>query len=385
MNIINIPPEWGVKRVPRTPITPGQEWHNTSYEDLYDWDSLFFDAINIGGNRLLLVGAPLYEIEKDISFSYGGKKLQHTFHHFDRCVITIVENITTSQIQLDHPKKNITIDIIDASQKFMGRHVITTKQKDEPLEWIEQWVQYYHRVYGVTGFVFYNNNCTQYTVDEMREYLQKVSSEILIEVIDVNLPFGPPSPRWDSDYLQYVILEHFKYMYGWCAKSVINHDVDELLVLPSNISYDNIINDLTEKGIPGVAYNAIFTDPYSPITKVSSHTLSRENVHFKDHYLWWDNPERNPRTPSGGKWFVIPHNCMEYQWRLHGINHPQLISVPKFPMKIYYSHFLAFKSHIKDKSNNLKARNKNVSVANMDELKVDESLKARLELAFPSN
>lgn len=385
MNIVNIPPEWGVKRIPRTPIDPDKEWHCMSYEDLYDWDSLFYEAINIGDQRVLLVGAPLYELEREISFSYNGKKLNHSYHHFDRCIVTMVEGVTSNQIQLDHSKKNITVDISDASPKFSGMHVITTKQKDEPLEWIEEWVQYYYRAYGVRGFVFYNNNCTKYTADEMKEYLQKVSSEIIIEVIDVNVPFGPPSPRWDSDYMQYVILEHFKYKFGWCAKSVINQDVDELLVIPPNMSYDGMITDLLEKGAPGLSYCTIFIDPYSPVTKVSSHTLPREDVHFKDYYLWWDNPERNPRTPTGRKWIVIPTNCVEYQWALHRVDNPRMISIPKFPMQIYYSHFLAFKSHTKDKSNNLKARNKNVSVANMNELKVDEHLKFRLEQAFPSN
>ena len=62
MEMIRIPESWGIKREPRTPVSQRKDivTLGLSYDEQFDWDILFADAIRIGEGRTLLIGAPLY-------------------------------------------------------------------------------------------------------------------------------------------------------------------------------------------------------------------------------------------------------------------------------------------------------------------------------------
>lgn len=380
MNIIDIPESWGIKRTPSTPIDPDAVWHGLPYESYYDYTTLFVDAINIGDNRVLLIGPPLYDIEAEISFYSGDRRLPHSFHRMDRMLLTLVTDFSGDSITLKNPKGDVTIPVVDTSNEFAGMHVVTTTQKDEPLCWTREWMEYYYKAHGVRGFVFYNNNCSEYSAEEMIAYLSDISDDIIVKVEESNIPYGPPSPRWDNNFCQHINFEHFKYKYAWCARSAINQDIDEILVFGEGITLDSITDYLTVNKQIGVVMESRFIDPYSFNTQKSANELAREDVHFIDYLHWWVDPEAPKHNWSGGKWIAIPEFSMEVQWTTHN-----LIGAPRTPCRdgqAYYGHYKAFKSSLKNISTIERARTKDVSKAPLDELIHDPLLEKNLRRAF---
>lgn len=382
--IIKIPKEWGVHREPRTPKAYRKDiiTHGFAYEDIFDWDTLFNDALYLGEGRVLLVGSPLYELKRLINFEANGKKVKHSFHDITNVTLTLVET-DAKELVIRHPKKDLVIKVNDLCQDFDGLGCITTMQKNEPIEWIEKWVRYYYTEHDVRGFTIYDNNSTNYTVEELQNRLDSLNLDgAIVKVIDWCVPKGPNTPQWDSSFAQFTAFEHSKYKYMWCAKFTLNHDIDEYLVLRDRTIHD-IAEELTSKGVGALRYKSRNIDPYNEKLGVSAHTLEPADRKVQDYYYYseynnTDNTVIEQRVFT--KWVVIPEYAMEYQWRVHdfwGVN--DAIEVP-ISSGIYFAHMYALQSRHKDFHVCFHDRNK--QLVELSKLTKDTLLETKLRGVF---
>ena len=370
MNHIHIPTGLGLRK-PRTEERKGR--YGLTFDELFDYTTLFNDVINVG-DRTVCVGPPLYGMESEIRFNSP-----MAFKKLDRASLLELDT-TDDTLVMTYPGGRQEIQVTYKSDMFSGMDVLVTKQKNEPLHWIHEWVTYYSKEYGVRGFCFYNNNCTAYTVDEMKEYLSTIDN-VTIEVLEYNVPFGPGAP-WMHDYCEYVMLEHFKHKYAWCARMILHHDIDELLVTTEDITLDVIYNQLRQTDTSGIMYGTVNIDPYSFKYQTSARNLPREDVHFKDfcHYLDSMNPTSLAGRFTHTKWMLIPQMSMNTQWNTHSISNAATIQ--KKPRSIYMAHFFPMNSNNK----NFKGVKfiKDLSTADPSELVRDTLLETRLTRAFSS-
>lgn len=382
MELVRIPDSWGVLREPRTP--PHQRnmmRHGLSFDEQFDWDILFSDVIDIGDNRILCIGGPLYELADLIKFSDGTKILNHEIYQLDRTCITLVHYTDSyDNLQLVHSKENVPVKVFEPSTIFKGIGFVTTMQKNEPVSWIKEWLQYYYVEYGVKGFLLYNNNCTDYTTEELQSELRSMYHDIVVEVVDWNVPYGPQTPAWDSDFAQYTQFEHCKYKYGWCSPYVLNHDIDELLVTKEGLGIDGILGFMKQNGVAAIVYGNRNLNAYNVHLEESSHLIDNQEIHYKDYYHYMDE-ENNPNfwgERSITKWIIIPEMAMDCQWKTHYIDgNSKFIHLPKDNESIYFAHFYSMKSVNKlDHESTVDQSN---STSN---LKVDYLLKGRLQHAF---
>ena len=258
-----IPKAWGVLREPRTPkhkrkdvITLGRP-----HDEMFDWDTLFNDAIRLDEQRVLLIGPPLYELKPHVKFELNGKPLQTQFIDEINVGLTVV-NSPSNKFTLNHPKESIQILAESRPTDFAGMGCMSTMQKNEPIHWICDWVQYHHKVHGVGGFIIYDNNSDKYTVEELSEALEKLPLDVVVKVIPWNVPFGPHTPSWDSNFSQFTQLEHWKFKYAWCSEFAINQDIDELLVT-DGFTIADVLEDIHDNKYPGVIYRTRNIDPYN--------------------------------------------------------------------------------------------------------------------------
>lgn len=249
VNMIHIPESWGVTRTPPTPPEERKEVYSLgkTYEEVFDWTTLFADAIQIGEGRVLLVGPPLYDLKEIIKFSDGKTELTHSFHDLKKVTLTLVET-ESDTIYLKHPAEDVEIKVSEVSTKFSGLKCASAMQRDESIVWIKDWISYHHIEHGIEGFIIYDNNSSIYTPEELQAELDKLEYDIVVEVIDFQMPWGPRTKKWDSDYVCEVRYEHMKYKYGWCCDCILNHDIDEFFVTSGN-KFDDILNTLKAKGI----------------------------------------------------------------------------------------------------------------------------------------
>ena len=101
---------------------------------------------------------------------------------------------------------------------------ITTMQKDSPLIWISDWLNYHHKVHGVSRVVLYDNASTDFQA--IKKLFMNI--EAVVEVILVNwrYPFGFIKTR----YSQIGSLNHCYHWIGHKTKYVLNFDLDEYLI-----------------------------------------------------------------------------------------------------------------------------------------------------------
>ena len=113
---------------------------------------------------------------------------------------------------------------LDRPPKF----TLNTLQKNNPLEWIRDWVLYHHRIHGVERVLFYDNNSQNR--QELKEFLSQLESE---GSENFEICFIP----WDSIYaplkLSFCQVSQINHAYYWLwdkASYHLNHDIDEYLV-----------------------------------------------------------------------------------------------------------------------------------------------------------
>ena len=103
---------------------------------------------------------------------------------------------------------------------------LATVQKDNELQWLEDWCVWHHRAHGVGRFVIYDNGSAERDA-VYRELARRVKGPELI-VVDWDYLYGPPVPI-ALNFAQTVALNHCRLFFGpytdWC----INLDVDEYL------------------------------------------------------------------------------------------------------------------------------------------------------------
>lgn len=373
--VIKIPESWGKRESPKTNQL-GR--YGYTFDELFDHDNLFYDCLDIGHDRVICIGPPLGNIKKCVSFTDGKVGLEHSFLDLDRVTITLVE--TSSHVI--YLNGDIPINVNRPSSKFSDRNMMVCKMKNEPIRWIKDWIQYHYNQYGIDGFVIYNNQSTEYDRLTLRRELSKVSDKIVVDVLDIDMPFGPSG----YDYMEYIVLEHVKYKYAWCANSLINHDIDELLVIAGGKKLEDLLSLMNSNRIDALLYGTRNMDPYNRELGKDAFEIPREERHFLDYTYYGphSNNDRLMGDKTHTKWICLPNRCMESQWLTHMVtNDCNVKSISKD--QVYMAHFHAMKSPNNDKNapgDNV-VRRRDVSKAeDKTKLEQDKEVLMRLSLAF---
>lgn len=83
--------------------------------------------------------------------------------------------------------------------------MLTTLSKNNPLEWLREWVVYVAE-HGIDAVLIYDNGATRYEPEELLRTLAAVGGMQRACVVDWPFPYCPgggPANRWDSDFCQY--------------------------------------------------------------------------------------------------------------------------------------------------------------------------------------
>jgi len=373
-----IPESWG-KREPRTPVELRKDLitHGQPFDKKFDWDTLFADAIRVD-DVVLLIGPPLYELKNNVKFTVDGKAVPHSFIDLDRVQYTIVST-KSNTLNID----DLEITVRDRSTSFSGCGYVMCMQKNEPFHWIEDWIRFNYLEHGVRGFAIYNNQSTDYTNEELIEAMSKIDLDVVVECIDWDMPHGPNTPYWDCDFARYIMFEHSKHMFGWCASYALNQDIDEFfLVDGGNIS--DVIDFMKDSGYNSIIYGNRNIDPYNERLNCSASSLSPRDRVYKDYYYYSD--KFNTDNLVGGdwaisKWITIPKLTMNFQWKNHDIPGSNNLVTDKSEYQIYFAHFYSMQS--KNKDNHYVHSDRNVSKIDTEDLKLDQLLQTKLQLHLP--
>lgn len=377
INLVRVPESWGVRRDAPTPMnyrevifSPG-----LTYDEAFDWNILFVEAIRVNPDQVVLVGPPLFNLKPLINFK--GARHQHIDY---RKVCTTVVETKEDSLVIEHEAEDIVIPVTNPSSALSGRNTMLTMMKNEPLIWIKDWIAYHHLEHGITGFAIFDNNSDAYTTEYLREELNKLPYDISIEVIHWEMQYGPRTVKWDADFGKTTMFEYFKLKYGWSCNCVINHDVDEFLIIQDH-TLDSLIDQLKSSNYSGIGYWNRNMEPWIPRLQKSAREVDVSERRFYDyfHYTTYSNTHNTNdglNARKANKWLTFPSLTMYHQWGNHNVHCGRMARAPE-GKTIYYAHQYGLQSAFKD--DHPFAIKRNQVQVSMDDFILDSLAKETLE------
>lgn len=222
------------------------QFQNATYSDRYDWRTLFYDVYR-AGRHVVFQGPPFLNLLDNLksaepfkaAFGFprfrarhiGQKKRGEIWLRSDADHFALASALGTFDVAVQP----------DMAPLFAGRRVITTLSQNNDLRWIADWVQFYVRVHGADGVLFYDNGSSAYSMAELQATLDEASGGAFPAVaVSWPFPYGPQGglagavngieTDWDSDFCQTGSLQHARHRFLRKARSVLNVDIDELVM-----------------------------------------------------------------------------------------------------------------------------------------------------------
>lgn len=318
------------RRKPTRPV----DLRGPDFEKKFDFDTLFYDSVvSEDGTRARIVAPPLFNLRADIAKATiragsTGAECRFEIRDLDRQsqilvdvppderTLTVESGLGSFPLRLNRPENHI----------FRDERVIFTLSKNNDLQWVMDWARFYRDVHGATAALIFDNGSTLYTAQELLDALRLVKG--LRKVVVVRWPFrhGPPGHGlkryWDSNFSQLGAFEVARWRFLQSARSVVNCDVDELVLSKTGAS----VFESAESSRSGVvSYYGDWVFGIEGETRIAS---PGEPMRFKDyrHVLrtivkrrWGLLPTHPMRCKM--KWTVVPRRCPPgSQWHVHTIN-----------------------------------------------------------------
>lgn len=194
------------------------ELKGVGFEEKFDATTIFYDICRVG-EKIYLSGPPIFDAFKnvDVKWSLGSdeygwcevspflkdvKKCQDSYICIDKLP---VENI---QLEINGEKTLAAVNEMGIGL-FSGRKVLLTKSKNNKLQWIRDWVLYHVVNHDIDSVLFYDNNSTDYDIQDIAGVFRGVGIDLAV-VVRWPYKFGPQggtrdgvkNAPWDSDFCQ---------------------------------------------------------------------------------------------------------------------------------------------------------------------------------------
>jgi hypothetical protein len=309
---------------------------NADFDAQYDNETLFYDvfwatAMPHGQPEIVALGPPLHNLaaatqDLRVSNVADGAALPWRYQALDRHMqIRITAPHTVTALRFQSSLGDFTVQVPPRRPSlFDGKRVLMTMSKNNKLQWIVDWVRYHRDVHGVDAVLLYDNSSTAYSVGDLAAALAGIQG-VVGGVVPWPFKYGPQGMDakrfWDADYCQHGVFEHARRQYLTGAHSVINADVDELVLSEDGAS----VCDAAANSWSGIVrYYGRWTigcetQSAKARTPGSRHkdfnVVLRPDIQRRYGLI----PIDTNRCPA--KWTVVPSRCPDTsQWRPHVID-----------------------------------------------------------------
>jgi hypothetical protein len=296
----------------------------------FDSTTLFYDAVRVSDAQVALFAPPFLNLKNDVAST--------AFHQgTDRCPARIRHLERHAQIWLDVPDNRPALQATgplgasaipispNESQRFSGCRVIFTMSKNNPIEWILDWVRFNRDVHGADAVLIYDNGSSAYDSATLSAALRSVSGLRCSVVMEWPFKYGPQGinswDHWDSDFCQLGAWEHARWRFLQQARSAMNSDIDELVLSKTGQS----VFEAAEQSWTGLVR-------YRGRWIIGIDNGNRDNIasgperHFDFSILMPPNYKisrwllRRDANECPAKWTIVPSRCpARGQWHVHAI------------------------------------------------------------------
>jgi hypothetical protein len=316
----------------REPSRP-PELREPGFDREFDHTTLFYDAFRAPGSSDVLVIAPPF-----LNLTPAIKSMRvRAAPSGDPCHFRIEALDLCARVRIDAPPASDAL-LIDSdlgsfalgvgenfSDLFRGLRTLFTLSKNNSLMWVLDWVRYHRDIHGAEAALIYDNASTVYDARELSEAVAQISGIKRTCVVEWPFKYGPQGDAagrfWDSNFCQHGVWEHARWRFLTEARSVLNGDIDELVVS----STGRTVFQMAERSLAGVvSYFGAWIIGIEGVTPAHPHASVPRHRDF-DVMLLPGKPVRKlpwspPEFGCPPKWTVVPSSCPSWtQWKVHTI------------------------------------------------------------------
>ena len=291
VNSIKLPVDFSEKRALRIDKKHLDESSLEKYDlEQYDDDTIFYDVFfDIKNRYLYTIGPPFLNLRNllfPITCRINNARMRHELNikeYFNELIaigripLKGLPIYDENRIEFDFNGRFQWSGGIKLNRYEIKPIILTTIQKDNRIQWIEEWMKFYSRNYKISQTIIYDNNsCNK---DDLKTIICK---NLLVVAWDFK--YGPIRSH-PNQFCQLGSLNHCRLKFGM-NNIIMNFDIDELLIL-KNL-------DLRKYKWK---YDLVLFDAYRvPFIKPSSEDYSYADFSFRD-----DTPQN-----GGFKYFYKP-------------------------------------------------------------------------------
>ncbi|MCI5078378.1 hypothetical protein [Oricola sp.] len=348
--------DFGLRREPPRPLNDRQP----GYEALFDYDTLFYDVFrSCDGRKILCPGPPQLNCEPflaDMRF-----RLNEDFHPLEavyrpsqmhlqpngRYELSVPIGIDPRSLTIEACGRSVTVPVRGSGCGiFRDRRVVLTMVKNTPMQWIRDWAQFNIRIHGAESVILYDNGSSTYAPGALQRMLDDLDARGPHLVIDWDFPYGPgvgPRNVQDSFYCQPGGLDHARRRFCAQSRSVLNCDIDELVVGPKGVS---VFDEAEAQQGPGLHIHGQWAELVGEPRETSDAPGATRHLDFRfsprkqSLWRWLGRYDRLLRT----KWVAVPAQCDDrIDWTVHALAPPDqatgTVSKPTLSKRFLYRHF----------------------------------------------
>lgn len=281
------------------------------YLERYDDRTLFYDCVYLADQQKYLFTSPRF-LNLWRPFRSGlrmdGKPVgglsRRTWLRCEQAAL----KATPGELELSIGRKHGAIDARpDQMDRFAGLNCVAAVNKNNALNWVRDWANYYVSEHGADGIVLFDNGSTEYSADALAATLSAIDGLKAHLVYSAPYPYGPTdrsgkfevSPR----FFQSAMLNIARRDALWKARAVLNVDIDEIV----RKSGDTSVFDLAVR---------------HPLRMVTIHGTwiypSPDTVGAVAHAA--NTYRRVPDRKCNRKWCMTPRGLMaRFGWAVHQV------------------------------------------------------------------
>ncbi|WP_417451844.1 hypothetical protein [Kordiimonas sp.] len=228
---------------------------------------------------------------------------------------------------------------------FAGKRVAFSMIKYDQLSWVRDWAEFYARAHGSNAILIYNNQAPNYSSRDIADALSGLAEIETVMVVDWPFKYGPQAAGtglWDSVFCKTGAFQHARHALLGEAASVVNVDIDELIVHPAQESIHVAVEraDFPYLRIGGIWACRSAADPSPP-----------ECLSARRHRHFLHRSSIMPRK-CAPKWALVPSACPpESQWVTHTVRN--WAGLPSEHSEFCFRHFRDLNSGWKGKRSSL--------------------------------
>ncbi len=222
-------------------LPKGTAVHNPIFWDQYDNDTLIYDTVWSADRQQLRVFCPkLFNFKEPVRnalWTVNGQPATagriKQFRVYDTLSIPCNSPMGTLEFNATGQPHHIPVSQAE-TDRYRGRNVLYTQNKDNDLSWICDWVEAHHRNHGVDAVLISNNNSENYNSEDLRKAISRIPGIVVADVLEVPFRYGPnPAtvrPVGTVKFLQRALLNIVRERWLKNARGVLVCDIDELVV-----------------------------------------------------------------------------------------------------------------------------------------------------------